>query len=267
MSAQSANKDTRSNATNDFFLEVAKGVVPGHSAVIQRGHATSVSTSTAYSDFCEYGDLTYMSTAETMDIVSTSTSDSSDGTGLQTVLIQGIDNDGAALQETVTMNGTTPVGTSGEYKRINAMVGLSVGSDGWNAGDVKAISATSNTTQSFMGTVECLSQNSHYTVPTGSKGYLYKVELNAAKLSGGGTPVVEFAGTFRTSTSSAWLQGFDKKLDTGVTDEVDVVLPFPTQMPAGTDIRMRGRCDTASSEARTRMYLMLAEDNPANIYG
>ena len=58
----------------------------------------------------------------------------------------------------------------------------------------------------------------------------------------------------------AWLQLFDKKMDTGVTDEIDVVLPFPTKMVALTDIKIRADSDTNNTEVRTRMYLLLVED-------
>lgn len=259
--AFTGQKDPRTIADNSIFLDIAKGDVPGHSGVIVRGHGTSLSTeSTAFSDLSEFGDITYMSTAETMEVQSSSTLDSSSDTGLQTVLLQGIDNDGLAATEIIEMNGATTVNSVGTYKRVNSLVGLGVGSDGYNAGDITAVAATANTTQCFMGAREGLSQNSHYTVPTANTGYLTRVEFNAAKLSGGGTPVVEFQGVFRTSTSNVWLQGFDKKMDTGVTDEFDLDLPVPTAMPAGTDLRVTGQSDASATEARSRMYLILVSD-------
>jgi hypothetical protein len=91
--------------------------------------------------------------------------------------------------------------------------------------------------------------------------YLLKVELNCAKISGGGTPEVEFKGLARIGGSgSAWLQLFDKKLDTSVVDELDLVLPIPTAIAARTDIRFRSDTDTNSTEVRTRMSLLLVDD-------
>jgi hypothetical protein len=251
---------------NDIYLEIGKGAVPGHSQVIIRGHGTALSTagSTVFSDLSEFGDITYMSSAEIMEIQSSSTADSSSDTGLQTILLQGIDNDGAAASEVVEMKGTTTANTVGAYKRVNALIGLAVGSGGNNAGVITAISATANTTQCMMGAREGISQNSHYTVPAEHTGYLTRVELNAAKLSGGGTPLVEIQGLFRVSTGNSWLQGFDKRMDTTVTDELDLDLPVPTAMQAGTDIRMTGRSNVANTEARSRMYIILVDDRPYN---
>jgi hypothetical protein len=245
-----------------LYFDIAKGEVPNHSVVIIRGHATAITTaSTGQSDLTEYGTMTYMSSAETIEVQSSTTTDSSGGTGMQTVLLQGIDNDGELASETITMNGTSAVNSVGTYKRVNALVGLAAGSNGANLGNVTAVAATANTTQCYMGANECISQNSNYTIPANYSGYLTKVELNAAKISGGGSPEIEFRGLFRSSTASCWIQGFDKKMDTGVTDEIDVELPSPTKMTAGTDIRMTAHSDTANSEARSRMYVILVDES------
>ena len=79
--------------------------------------------------------------------------------------------------------------------------------------------------------------------------------------SAGADPEIEFRGHARpTGASRAWLQLFDKRLDTGVTDEIDVILPFPTALPAGTDIRLTGETDQNNTECRSRMYLVLVDD-------
>jgi hypothetical protein len=38
--------------------------------------------------------------------------------------------------------------------------------------------------------------------------------------------------------------------------QLDIDLPYPTQMPSGTDIRMIIDTDQNNTEARTRMYIM-----------
>jgi hypothetical protein len=255
-------KNPKLTPANDIYLDIAKGQVPGHSAVIQRGHSTSIST-VGYADLSEGStDLSYMSTAEPMDIASNSTADEAAGTGVRTLLVSGIDNDGWGVSETVTMS-TDAVATTLEYKRVNSLVALTVGSAGWNVGDVTAVAATANSTQAKLGAAEGITQNSNYTIPAEHAGYLQRVEFNAAKLSGGGTPVVEFIGLFRSSTGASWITGFDKKLNTGIIDELDVDIPVPTRMTAGTDIRLRAISDTPNTEARSRMYIILVDDTPS----
>ena len=250
-------------ATSDFWLEVAKGKVPGHSLTIVRGHNPSQTSASGDVDVSEFGDLTYLSSAETMDIVSASTDDDGAPTGIgaQTLRIQGVDGTGAAIAETVTLDGTTPVVTALSYLRVNLMTVLAVGSSGWNVGNITATASVAATIQDELDAMESLSQSSHFTIPLAVTGYLLQVELNTAKISGGGTPEVEFKGLVRVGgDGNAWLQLFDKKLDTAVSDELDVRLPAPTAIAARSDIRMRADTDTNNTECRTRMYICLVDD-------
>lgn len=245
--------------TTEFLLEVAQGNIAGHSLVIIRGHNPDIDTASEEDVWEAGGDLSYLSSAETMEIASTDNDDLNGDTGANTVLISGCDGTGAAISESVEMNGTTDVTTVNSYLRVNSMVVTTAGTSGWNEGNITATATTAGTVQCEMDATEGVSQNSHYCVPLATKGYLYQVEFNAAKISGGGSPEIEFKGYARPN-GGAWLQLFDKKMDTSVTDEIDVVLPFPTQMNALTDIRMRADSDTNNTEVRTRMYILLIAD-------
>ena len=200
-----------------------------------------------------------------MDIDSTSTSDdgSPAGIGAQTLLVQGISSTGALQSETITMNGTTVVVTANTYLRILSMTVLTAGSSGWNVGNILATATTAATVQDEMDATEGVSQSSHFTIPLNTKGLLFQVELNTAKITGGASPEVEFKGLALPgglAAGGSWLQLFDKTVDTGVTDEIDIILPYPTLLPARTDIRMRTDTDQNSTESRTRMYITTVDD-------
>jgi hypothetical protein len=248
--------------TKDFFFEVAKGNVPGHTHVLIRGHNPSQTAASGFVDIAEMGDLTYLSSAETMEVASDDANDTSAGTGLRTLLLSGVDGTGAAISETITLNGVTNVTSSLSYLRVNSMIGLTAGGTGWNEGMVTATATTAGTIQDEMDTTESISQGSHYTVPLGKTFYLTQVELNSAKISGGSAPEIEFKGYARPGgAGAAWLQLFDKKLDTGVSDELDVVISHhPGVLIARTDVRMRADTDTNGTECRTRMYGVLVDD-------
>ena len=246
---------------NDFFLEVAKGNVDGHSIVIIRGHNPDIDSATSEDIWEAGGTLSRLTSAETMDIVSSSSNDdgSPGGTGARTVVIAGCDGTGAAVTETITMNGTTGVTTANSYLRVNSMTVATAGSDDTNDGNITATASTAATVQCEMDAGEGLSMNSHYCVPLNKTGYIYKVELNAAKTSGGGQPVIEFKG-YAQPTGAARLQLFDKKLDTALSDELDIPIPLPSAMAAQTDIWLHADTDTNNTEVRTRMYILLVDD-------
>lgn len=244
----------------DFFLEMSKGNIPNHSGVIVRGHNPSQSSASGFVDISEFGDLTYLAAAEIMNIVSTSTDDDGDpaGIGALTLKIDGVDDTYASITENVTLNGTTNVLTSNSYLRVNSMTILTAGSSGWNVGNITATGVSASTIQDEMDATESLSQSSHYTVPLATTGYLMKAEFNAAKISGA-SPEIEFKAYVKLF-GGAWLQLFDKRMDTAVTDEIDVVPSFPAQITAKADIRFRSDTDSNSTEVRTRAYIILVSD-------
>jgi len=79
---------------------------------------------------------TFPTSAATINIASTSANDTLAGTGARALLITGLDADWELLTETVLMSGQTPVTTSSSFLRINNMLVVSVGSLGFNEGDI-----------------------------------------------------------------------------------------------------------------------------------
>ena len=248
------------------YLDISLGRVKGKSVLLMVGHATDIDTVSGTIDMWEENDTkSYLTTGETMNIVSTSADDDSDDrTGARTVLITGLLDDGAYTEasEVVLLQGVTPVATVNSYLRINGMVVLTAGSNGNNAGTITATASTAGTVQSHMDTGEGIQQGAHYTVPGGKVLVILRVEFNAAKLSGGGNPVVEFIGEARrlgVIANAAWVQVMDRKLDTAVQDQLEVDQPVGPVIPAGTDLRVRANTDTNNTEARCRLYCVLAD--------
>lgn len=253
-----------STVIKDYEMEVARGKISGQSTVVLRGHNPSQTSASGFVQVSEFGDLTYLSSAETMNIVSDSTSDDSGGTGALTVLVDGLDGNHAVLQETVTMNGTTNVLTSGSFLRVNTMVVLTAGSATWNVGAITATASTAATVQQKVGATDSISKSSHYTVPAAKKLHVKRLEFNCSKTSGGTAPVVEFHAYARPGGSArAFIQFFDKKLDAGVDISLDVELPFPTsdsQLIAKSDFFINADTDQNNTEVSTRMYGILIDD-------
>ena len=243
----------------DFYLEVAKGNVVGHSLKVVRGHNGDIDIGTE--DVWEAGgSITYLTSAETMEIASSDANDTSAGTGARTLLLEGVDGTGAYASETITLNGTTDVTSSNSYLRVNFMTLQTAGTTGYNVGNITATATTAATIQDEMDATEGVSQSSHHTVPLGKKCYIVKVEVNCAKISGGGgSPEVEFRG-YSIPFGGARLQLFDKRLDTSVTDELDISLPFPVEIAARSDIYFTAETDVNNTDARTRMYCVQIDD-------
>jgi len=120
-------------------------------------------------------DITFPLGATTMQIASSSVNDTSAGTGMRTARIIGLDFNFNPLSEVIIMTGQTPVSTTGEYLRINDLVGLTAGSTRSNEGIVAvtdiADSFTSGApdTRSYktIFTNDFISKSFTYTIPNG----------------------------------------------------------------------------------------------------
>lgn len=115
--------------------------------------------------------MTYPSSAGTVSVVSNNAADTSAGTGAQTVQIVGWDDNWELATETVTLNGTTPVSTSGSFWRVIRARVLSAGSTGSNVGAL-TVSLGGNVA-TYMWPTLGASSSPHFTVPPDHVGYIY----------------------------------------------------------------------------------------------
>mgnify|MGYP003632634657 CR=1 FL=1 len=124
------------------------------------------------------GTLTRLSSAETMSVVSTSTADDTGGTGSITIQIEGIDNDWDVLKESVTLNGTGAVTTTGSFLRINRMFITSSGSGQTNAGKITATASSAATVQSTIEIGSGQTEQTQYAVPRGFRVIFTELQVN-----------------------------------------------------------------------------------------
>lgn len=80
--------------------------------------------------------------ASQIQVASTNINDTSAGTGCRTCYIGGLDANWDEINETITLNGQTPVLTTKSFIRINIMYSITVGSSGTNLGDIYATDNT-----------------------------------------------------------------------------------------------------------------------------
>jgi hypothetical protein len=105
--------------------------------------------------------------ATQLEIVSASANDAAAGTGMRTALIQGLDANYNPISETITLNGATPVPTTGVYLRVNGLNGVTAGSGGTNAGVVTLRVVSAGATQAAITAGFSYAKNGLYTVPAG----------------------------------------------------------------------------------------------------
>lgn len=104
----------------DFFLEVAKGNVVGHSFVHKFGYNSSVSASTL-TPVTSAGVYQTPTSAVSLEFVSSDSADALNGAGMHEVVVQGLNATGALQTQTTAAHatdGTTAVAISGTWLRV-----------------------------------------------------------------------------------------------------------------------------------------------------
>lgn len=113
--------------------------------------------------------------ATTMQVASTSANDTSAGIGARTLRVRGLDENYRRQDETITLNGLTPVSTTSQFIRINDLFVLTAGSTGSNEGSIHITDANDTFTSGepnttlycSIGIADNLSKTLVYTVPEG----------------------------------------------------------------------------------------------------
>ena len=131
------------------------------------------------------GNYPWLDSAVTMFVSSTSVNDTSGGSGANTILIQGLDENYVEIEETVTLNGQTQVATQLSYLRIYRAFVTLAGSSG-TSGGIIYIGSSGATGGVPNGTVYAnlsignQTQIAAYTVPAGHTLYLDEINITAA---------------------------------------------------------------------------------------
>ncbi len=146
-------------------LEIAKGNVPDHQLLHLTGYNSDVDA--AEDVWPNGGDFVPPTQARVHNIVSSSANDDSAGTGGRTINVMGIDSSGTELSETVTMDGTTNVATSGSYLMINSLSVLTAGTSLTNEGIITATAQTDSTVTSTIPANLGKSIQAIYQLPRG----------------------------------------------------------------------------------------------------
>ena len=165
---------TRMGAYEPFDLQIARGQVDGHSIVSIFGYSAAVG-STAQGPLWEGltlsgGNYVYPSSAAPLVLVSDSATDNT----TRSVVINGLDANYNILQETIALNGTTNVTTTGSFLRINSMEML----NSTNTGNITA--SISSTVYAKIAAGIGQTQMSIYTVPAGYTFYLTYSQFDAS---------------------------------------------------------------------------------------
>ncbi len=127
------------------------------------------------------GNLVYLDSEETIEVVSTSPEDNTGQDGAHTLYIEGLNDSFEEINEFVVLDGTNAVDTINQYRRILTMTVVVAGDAGTNKGAITATSKSGGHIQSHIVLADGVSSDAHYTIPAGKTGVLRRVWLSGGK--------------------------------------------------------------------------------------
>ena len=238
--AREVSSISRIGTSEPFNLQVARGQIAYHHSIYKFGNNAAVANS--LETIWQQGGLySYLSAATVLKVSSSSTNDTSAGTGARTVELFGLDGDYNEISEVVTLNGQTAVNSTQSYLRINRMIVRSAGSGGANAGVIYAGTGTVTTgvpaniyaTINGDGTNQTLM--ALWTVPAGYTAYLMQYDVSNGTTSN--TPAVCKILLVARPFGEVFQAKDVKSLTTGMHIENTIVTPL--KFTEKTDIEVR----------------------------
>jgi len=222
-----------------FDLQVSLGLVQGYELKEKFGRNPDIDTDTDPEDVWNGGGA-YTgqpdgAAAETLEVFSSDANDTSAGTGARTYEITGLDGNYNELVETVTLNGTTPVTTSGSFVRAPRGRVATAGSGGTNAGTITVRMST--TTANVMQGIAAGTGQSDIacdTVPLDKQAWINRINVNMGRVNGSAGSATVYLQV-RNFGTGAW----NTKLNRKITNSDGIDNEFFLLVPARADIRWR----------------------------
>lgn len=237
---------SRVGTTEPFELQVKRGQIGWHYAIFKFGFNPDVDNSLE-TVWAQGGLYSYIETATILKVSSSSTNDTSAGTGARTVTLSGLDANYAEISETVTLNGQTAVNTTNTYIRINRMVVNTAGSGGQNAGVIYAGTGTVTTgvpanKYATIAVGDNQSLMALWTVPADHTAYLLQKDVTAATAQNNKYANIHlvarpFGEVFQTKDKHV--------IDNGVLHQA---YSIPLKFEEKTDIEVRCIGDSAAAD-------------------
>lgn len=165
-------------------LAISRGHAEGYRLLYKFGYNPDVNGDEE-TVWAEGGDYPWLDNAVTMFVSSSSANDTSGGTGANTIIIQGLDEDYNEIEETVVLSGQTQIATQLSYLRVYRSYVTLAGSAGTSGGTI-SIASSGATGGVPDGTVYASlalgnqTQIAAYTVPAGYTLYLDEINFTAA---------------------------------------------------------------------------------------
>jgi hypothetical protein len=258
--------DSISVRPSDYKTEVALGLRQGHTLWNKFGYNNDVDTSSSPEVLAEFGGtFTLLTTASTLDVVSSSANDVvTTGSGARSIIIYGVDENRKSQIEVVSLNGTTTVTTSLQWLGVNRVAVYLAGSSLNNEGKLTITATTGGSTQATVPAGEGTTQQLIFFTQADHQALMEWMVLDALKISGGGSPRVTIKAFVYSAVSDSQYEVFRATIDTSVSNHREYTPPLPFVVGERSVFWLEASTDTNNTEVSGRVSLIEIKDKDAD---
>lgn len=252
----------------DFNYEVALGRRQGLTLWNKFGHNLDINTGTDPEPLAAFGGtgFTPLTTAYTLDVVSSSDEDSdtggsvAQGTGARTIFITGIDANRDSQTDTVTMDGTTTVTTSSSWLGVNRVAVLTSGSSDANVGTITLTATTEGSTQATLPIGGSVTQQIIFFMPRNHQGLATWLRFTAKRFGSGTEPVITLIGWVYSPLTDTKYEVAREIIDASVETHADLLPPDPVVFTEQDVFWVEAETTRDSTQVIGRLTLKTARD-------
>ena len=243
------------NVEKGWRQYIAEDLLQGYNSEFKFGQNSAVGT-TEEVIWDGGGNYVFLSSAETMDIVSTDADDSLGGTGAQTMIIYGLNANWIETYQVIVLDGTTIVTTDTAFLRVFRAVILTSGTSSpignANEGTITVTSHTTTTLQAQIGVGNGQTLMCVYTVPAGKTAYITGISFGV-----GQGKECTFIGKFRNGVGGAFSVKFSLTL---YQNTYFGSLEIPLRIPEKIDIVVTGVTLSGTVKANASFGIILKDN-------
>ena len=247
---------------SDYNTEVALSLRQGSTLWNKFGYNTDISIGTEL--LASWGGtFQFLTSGETINIVSTSTADDSGGTGVNSIVVYGVDANWDTQTVVYTMDGTTTVTSAESWIGINRIAVFLSGSGRTNAGTITVTATSSGYTMAQMPAGGGVSQQMIFYIPRDHQFLAEWLFFTSIKTTGGSDPKLTFLGQVYSAVNNTIQEVFRAQMDVQRqnTMQVSPALPFP--ISEKSILYFECTTDTNSTSASGRFSAILVKDKDA----
>ena len=238
------------NRKTDYLLEVAMGNIEGQSFINKFGQNDDIGTG-AFEDIWDVGgDYPYPadSTAPITHIDSDNAADTVE------VSVQGLDINGALVEQLVTLTGTTPVALTTPLWRVFRMLN----NDAVDiVGDVQAIDVGDTTIYAQIQNGNNQTLMALYTIPAGKTGFF----LKGSSGLGGVLPAYDIDGkVWARDFGKVWQVKHTFALSSAGTSYIQQQFPIALPMTEKTDVRFAAKSSRLGGIVNVTFDILLVDN-------